>query len=75
MLHPVLPMRKPSLSLKRQIDAICDRFEEAWSAGKQPRIEDYLSSLPGSERGQLFQELLASELAIRQPVDPRRQLQ
>src|SRR5262245_1534811 len=30
------------LSLARRVDAACYRFELAWKAGQQPRIEDYL---------------------------------
>lgn len=39
-----------SLSFSAEIDAICDRFEAAWKAGQQPRIEDYLCLLPEAAR-------------------------
>ena len=57
------------LEVKRAVDAVCDRFEEAWLAGQQPRIEDFLGALSGGERGYLFRELLATELALCVPVD------
>ena len=46
-------------------DPICDRFECAWRAGDQPRIEDYLAFLAGPERSILFRELLAAEIELR----------
>ncbi len=58
------------LALKRKIDAICDRFEQAWAEGKAPRIEDHLSGLAPEDRPLLFQELLSSELALLRPADP-----
>jgi hypothetical protein len=48
-----------------RIDQICDRFEHAWDAGPRPRIEDYLSQVPKSERPALFRELLSLELVYR----------
>jgi len=57
------------LALKRAIDALCDRFEEAWARGERPSIESYLGSFAVADRPQLFRELLASELAASRPVD------
>jgi serine/threonine protein kinase len=48
-----------------RVDEICDRFETAWQAGQQPRIEDYLGDLPEPERPLLLRELLRLELAYR----------
>ena len=53
------------LSLERQLNAACDRFEAAWRAGTRPRIEDFLTDCPGPGRGALLAELLALELAYR----------
>ncbi|HEX4142205.1 MAG TPA: hypothetical protein VHY91_01535 [Pirellulales bacterium] len=53
------------LELKKQIDAICDRFELAWDADERPRIEQYLELLSGEGRRPLLAELLASELSLR----------
>jgi hypothetical protein len=35
-----------TLSLERQVNAACDRFEAAWRAGGRPRLEDYLADCP-----------------------------
>ena len=53
------------LSLERQLNAACDRFEAAWRAGTRPRIEDFLTDCPGPGRGALLAEMLALELAYR----------
>ncbi|WP_152049730.1 serine/threonine-protein kinase [Tautonia marina] len=47
------------------IDERCDRFEAAWMRGDRPRIEDYLTDVPESDRSGLIRELLAVELAYR----------
>jgi len=41
-----------------RIDEVCDRFEAAWKAGQQPRVEDYLDAEAGPAREALLQELL-----------------
>ncbi|WP_169976690.1 tetratricopeptide repeat protein [Tautonia rosea] len=48
-----------------RIDECCDRFEAAWLRGDRPRIEDYLSEVPESDRSSLIRELLVVELAYR----------
>jgi formylglycine-generating enzyme required for sulfatase activity len=53
------------LSLEQLLDPICRRFEAAWQAGEQPRIEDYLAEAPPEAREALLRELLALELAYR----------
>src|SRR5690242_1924830 len=51
------------------VDAICDAFEAAWLAGREPRIEEFLRR--GDSRGDaghdeaLFRELLVSEWDLR----------
>src|SRR5262245_22443979 len=42
----------------RQIERICDRFEAAWKAGKQPRLELYLGQAPEPLRTILLRHLL-----------------
>ena len=61
--------RSPSLG--GRVEAMCDRFEAAWKAGRRPPIEDYLGA--GSESGQtvLFRELLVLELTYRDRVGDR----
>ncbi|HTU24629.1 MAG TPA: hypothetical protein VMF30_04490 [Pirellulales bacterium] len=53
------------LDLRKQIDAICDRFELAWDEKNRPRIEEYLGLVPPVNRRLLLAELLASELSLR----------
>jgi hypothetical protein len=38
-----------SLTLQKQIDAVCDRFEAALKAGQQAEIERFLGALSASE--------------------------
>ncbi len=53
------------LSLARQVNSACDRFEAAWGAGQRPRIEDSLAALPELSHRKLLFELMALELAYR----------
>ncbi len=52
-----------------EIDAACDRFEAAWKAGRQPRIEDYLDiDWPGEgpvPLAELLAELVMIDLEYR----------
>src|SRR5262245_62713024 len=34
----------------RRLDALGDRFEADWAAGRTPRIEDYLAGVPEPDR-------------------------
>ncbi len=42
----------------RQIDALCDRFEDACKAGLPPCIEDFLHECPVAARPELLRELI-----------------
>jgi len=53
------------LDLVKRVDALCDRFEEAWVAGSNPAIEQYLRELPESDQPALLRELLRVELECR----------
>jgi WD40 repeat protein/predicted Ser/Thr protein kinase len=53
------------LSLARQVDQVCDRFEEDWLAGRRPRIEEFLEEAPPAARPALLRELLRLELERR----------
>src|SRR5205809_287531 len=44
------------LPLARLVDSLCDRFEEAWKTGRQPRLEEYLIGVPGPARPALARE-------------------
>jgi predicted Ser/Thr protein kinase len=50
------------LALERQIDAICDRFEEAWIEGQRPQIEQYLGEMREPQRPALLAALLAVDV-------------
>jgi serine/threonine protein kinase len=54
-----------------RLDAACDGFEEAWKAGRQPRIEDVLEGVPSSARTGLLRDLLMLDLAYRQLAGER----
>jgi serine/threonine protein kinase len=43
------------------VDSICDQFEADYSAGREPRIEDFLSRVDPGERDDLLRELLIAE--------------
>ena len=58
--HASLPM-----GIARQIDAICDRFEEAWLGNQRPHIEDCLTDVDEAHRSTLLRELLRVELECR----------
>ncbi len=49
----------------RQIDRVCDRFEDTWLAGTQPRIEEYVAGIPEPDRAALWRELMVLELDYR----------
>src|SRR5262249_30516779 len=64
----------PSSKLQH-VDEVCDRFEDAWKNGHQPRIEDYLGTTPEPERRHLFRELLLLDVALRRQSDEAPNLQ
>lgn len=41
----------------------CDRFQDDWIHGKDPRIEEYLSGISHTDRERLFEHLFRIELA------------
>ncbi len=47
------------------VDGVADRFERAWIAGQEPRIEDYLAEADGARRHRLLEELLRVERELR----------
>ena len=62
-------------SLEKPIVDIRDRYEAAWMAGENPRIETYLAAEPETERSSLLLGLLALEVRLRErhgkPPDPQ----
>ncbi len=59
-----LDAQLPAADLQ-QIDAICDRFEADWRAGRRPDLASYLSEAPPGGKAALFRELLNLELEYR----------
>ncbi len=53
------------LEAMRRVIAACDRFEDAWRAGRRPSIEEALAEAPATERATLLRRLLALELEMR----------
>jgi serine/threonine protein kinase len=56
------------VSAAQLVDRVCLDFENASSAGENPRIEDYLADKSAPVRSALFQALLASELRSRREL-------
>jgi uncharacterized protein (TIGR03067 family) len=54
-----------SLSVLEEIDPACDRFEQAWRAGQNPRIEEYVEEASERARPGLLRALLRVEIACR----------
>ena len=48
-----------SLAEEQRINEVCNRFELAWKAQEEPRIDDYLGDWAEPERSALLRELLA----------------
>ena len=63
-----------SLDDWRRVDAICDRFETAWRAGKRPDLMPLLAEVAGVVRARLLRELLVIELDIRHVLGERTEL-
>ncbi len=55
----------PTESAERQIDELCDAFENAWRAGQTPRIEDFLTRAEGANRPSLLGELVRADVIFR----------
>jgi serine/threonine-protein kinase len=52
------------LSVAREVDRACNRFEHAWRQGR-PRIEEYLDGWQGPERSALLHELVVLDVHYR----------
>jgi serine/threonine protein kinase/tetratricopeptide (TPR) repeat protein len=51
------------------VDAICDEFEAAWLAGREPRIEEFLARGGALDPDLLLRELLLAEWDLRRRQD------
>jgi serine/threonine-protein kinase len=60
----------PPVAQLRQIDELCDRFEQAWQAGERPAMEDYLANANEADAEELFRALLGVELELRRAEQP-----
>ena len=58
------PLESLSLTLSKEIDVICGRFEAEFRAGTQPKIETFLAGWPESDQAPLLKELLRLELDL-----------
>jgi len=65
MLESSLVNPPLSAELWTAIHNACDAFEQAWSPGQRPRIEDYVDTLPEPGRSQLLWKLIRAELDVR----------
>ncbi|HEV3256647.1 MAG TPA: protein kinase [Gemmataceae bacterium] len=67
--YPHLGIGAVPLSQVQLVDRVCDRFEAACkiagSAGRRPRIEDFLAEVPEPERSALLGELIPLEITYR----------
>src|SRR6516162_6920557 len=55
----------PPPEMAGRVDAVCDRFEKAWQAGQQLRIEDLVANATEPELAVLLRELVALEIEFR----------
>jgi serine/threonine-protein kinase len=58
-------MSDPTAAALEQINAIAERFEDAWESGERPRIASYLDGEPGSIQAELVRHLLRVDLERR----------
>src|SRR5260370_12971613 len=54
-----------SLALAQRLDAVCCRFEDAWTVGQRPCLEDYLAATREADRPALLQELIPLDVYYR----------
>lgn len=60
-----MPEHSPQLSLIEQVDAECDRYEAAFRARQNPRMEVFLETVAPSVRTALFRALLELDIELR----------
>jgi len=65
------PSRSIPLSQSRRINEACERFEADWRLGLRPEIEAALAGSLDRDRLNLFPELLALEIELRQVAGER----
>jgi hypothetical protein len=65
MSEPSALLRALSEEAVWRLEEACCRFEEAWQAGRRPRLEDFVAGPEGEERLALLRELLRLEVYYR----------
>lgn len=60
------------VAFARQVNDICNRFDAAWQAGLQPRVEDFASESPAAGPALLRELILLDIHYRRQFCDPPR---
>lgn len=55
-----------SLDVAQRIDIACDQFENDWKSGKNPKIEDFISSVEKTDVRELLRSLLYIECELLQ---------
>ncbi len=60
-----------SITLLSELNNVCDAFEDAWRAGRRPRIEDFLDGRTERDRTVLFQMLMEIEIELRREAGER----
>ena len=56
-----------SATQAEELDRACDRFEGEWRAGTRPNLAAYLAGPSGPVRAALVRELIAVDVAWREP--------
>jgi serine/threonine-protein kinase len=64
--HEPRPIARPDpVAIARRVDALCERFEEAWRLGQGPTIEEHLPPPDDPARPSALRELVALERELR----------
>ena len=68
-------MPDPEISLQKQLDAICDLFEDQWTVDRRPDFQTFAKHLDGSSNEQLISMLVEIDVELRKknriPVSPQ----
>ncbi len=56
--------------MDRNMDSMCDAFEDRWKSGERPEIAEFLDRVDGPERSELLRELIQIELWWRRNETP-----
>ena len=58
-------MSRSNLSIARQLDAVCDEYEEQWTANHPSVFDDFLNRVNEANRAQLLNLLLELDVELR----------